>query len=49
MHFVYFILSVTGAAAVLTALLGGGFQLLHNYQTRQVERREGTPKDGAPA
>jgi hypothetical protein len=37
MHFVYFILSVTGAAAVLTALLGGGFQLLHNYQTRQVE------------
>jgi hypothetical protein len=34
MHFVYFILAVTGAAAVLTLLVGSGFQALHNYQAR---------------
>jgi hypothetical protein len=38
MHFLYFILAVTGAAAVFTLLLGGGIQLLHNYQVRHPAR-----------
>jgi hypothetical protein len=46
MHFVYFVLAVTGSAAVLTLLLGGGFQALHNYQTRHQARPHCPPEPG---